>query len=358
MAGRHVHLEDVFRQRHDARHARGAAAEENPGAQIVGETGRLQILRDELENLLQPQRHDALKMPDVDALEFEAELVGEAQGLLLRRLGGQRGAMLQFQFMGARQRHFQPDREVAGNMVAADRQHAGMPDDAVGVGDVFRGAAADVNHQRAQLLLLVGQQRERHGNAVEHDVFHFQRRGADEADGILQAVGIAVDDVHVHLQPRAQHPDGVRHAVLAVHIKMLPHMVDDRVLGGKIDGLGVLDHVLDVVRRNFAVGGNDRVHAAVVEAADVPAADAEIDAADLHVGHLLGLENRMAQIFLDLFGVDDLALAHAVGARLAEADDVQRALGVLLADHDANLGCADFEAGNDVGIVKHFSSGF
>ncbi len=118
---------------------------------------------------------------------------------------------------------------------------------------------------------------------------------------------------------------------------MLAHGVNDGVLGGQIDRLRIFHHVLHIVLGNFAVGGNHRMHAAIVETANMPAADAEIHAADFHVGHLLGLEHRRAQILLDLFGIDDLALAHAARARLAEADDVQRAVGVLFADHDANF---------------------
>ena len=183
----------------------------------------------------------------------------------------------------------------------------------------------------------LGQQGERRGEAVENNFLHFQLQAFHEADGILQAVGVAVDDVHVHFQPRAEHPDGIGDAVLAVHKKMLADGVNDRVLGGQIDGLGIFDDVLDIVLGNFAVGGNDRMHAAIVEAADVPAGHAEINAADFHVGHLLGLDDGVAHVFLGLRGVHDLALAHAARARLAEADDVQRAVGVLFADDGANF---------------------
>ena len=56
-----------------------------PGAQIIEQPGLLQILRDQLENLLQPQRHDALQMLDVDGLERQAEFVGDGDGLAFDR---------------------------------------------------------------------------------------------------------------------------------------------------------------------------------------------------------------------------------------------------------------------------------
>ena len=82
--------------------------------------------------------------------------------------------MFEFQFFRAAQRHFQAVGQIVGNVVAADRQHAGVPDDAVGINDVIGRAAADVNDQRAEFLLLARQQRERRGQAVEDDFVHFQ----------------------------------------------------------------------------------------------------------------------------------------------------------------------------------------
>ena len=49
----------------------------------------------------------------------------------------------------------------------------------------------------------------------------------DGADGVLQAVEVAVHDMHVHLQPRAQHAHRIGDAVLAVHEKMLANGVQD-----------------------------------------------------------------------------------------------------------------------------------
>ena len=215
--------------------------------------------------------------------------------------------------------------------------------DAAGVHDVIGRAAADVNDQRAQFLLLAGQQRERRGEAVEDDFVHFQLQTFHQADGVLQPVGVAVHHVNIHFQARAQHSDRVRHPVLAVHEKMLADGVDDVVFGGQIDGLRIFDHVLHVVLGNFAIGRNHRMDAAIVEAADVPAGNAEIDIADLHVGHLFGLDDGIAHVLLGLGRVRDLALAHAARTGLAEADDVQRAVGAALAHDGADLRRADFQ---------------
>jgi hypothetical protein len=96
--------------------------------------------------------------------------------------------------------------------------------------------------------------------------------------------------------------------------------------------------------------------AAIVEAADVAAGDTEINVADFHVGHFLGLDDGIPHVLLGLRRIHDFALADAARARLAEADDVQRAVGSLFADHGADFRRANFQTDNDVRIVKHFSS--
>ena len=71
---------------------------------------------------------------------------------------------------------------------------------------------------------------------------------------------------------------------------------------------------------------------AVVESADMSACDAEVDAADFDIGHLLGFHDGVAHIFLGHGRVADFAFAHAAGFGLAEADDIEVAFGVQVAD--------------------------
>ena len=94
---------------------------------------------------------------------------------------------------------------------------------------------------------------------------------------------------------------------------MLADGMNDVVLRGQIDRLGVLDDVLDVLLGNFAIGGHNRVDAAIVKTADVAAGNAEVGAADFNVRHLLGFDDRVAHVLLGHGRVANLALAHAAG---------------------------------------------
>src|SRR5205809_6027734 len=102
---------------------------------------------------------------------------------------------------------------------------------------------------------------------------------------------------------------------------MLTHYVNDAVFGWKVDGFGILDRVFHVGFNDLPVVRGDGMKAAVVEAANVPATDAQIDAADFDVGHLLGLDDGVPDILLGEGEVDNLALAHTARFALTEPNN-------------------------------------
>src|SRR4051812_29773484 len=161
----------------------------------------------------------------------------------------------------------------------------------------------------------------------------------------------------VHLNTRAEHADRITDTILAIDEKMLADCMDDMILRGQINDLGVFDHVLDVLFTNFPISGNNRMNAAVIEAAQVAAGDPQENAADLDISHLLRLDNSVANVFFHHLRVGDFALANTTGARLAEAHDIQRVFGAQFADDGTDFGRADFKTNDDGGRgVKHVSS--
>ena len=53
----------------------------------------MQILRDQLEDFLQPQPHDAAQVFYADFFQLQADFVGDGEGLSLDGLIDQRGAV-------------------------------------------------------------------------------------------------------------------------------------------------------------------------------------------------------------------------------------------------------------------------
>jgi len=103
-------------------------------------------------------------------------------------------------------------------------------------------------------------------------------------------------------------------------------------------------HAATIVVADFLLLLGNIHRATVIKARDVRAGDAGIHAFDLHVALLFRVRKRLVDALLRSVKIDDLALAHAARRRLADAENLQRAHRFCLADHDANLRCADLES--------------
>ena len=102
-------------------------------------------------------------------------------------------------------------------------------------------------------------------------------------------------------------------------------------------------------------GSNDA--AAIVEALDVRAGDADVNAANHDVALLFGIDHRFVHAFHRRLEIDDLAFAHAARRRLADTENLDRAIGPAFADDDANLRCANFETDHQI-TTCHFLNPF
>src|SRR2546427_93425 len=156
----HRQTENRLGQFFDLRNARGATTQENTRAQIIQEAGPADFLRDELKNFRQAQRHNAAKMLQIDRALRQAVALRERDRLAFRSLIYQRRAVFDFELLRAAQRNLQPVSQVVRDVVAADREQSGVFHYAVRTDDVFGRAPADIDDERAQLLLLVAQQRQ------------------------------------------------------------------------------------------------------------------------------------------------------------------------------------------------------
>src|ERR1044071_1666169 len=163
-------------------------------------------------------------------------------------------------------------------------------------------------------------------------------------------------DMDVDLDPCAKHTHRVGNAVLSVDQKMLPDSVHNMILGRQVNSFCVLDNILHVLFGDFSVSGSDRMNATIIEAAHVATGDTQINTADFNIGHLLSLDDCMSDVLLGRWSISNLSFAHATRACLAEANNVQSALGTQFANDSTNFGRADFEANNDGGWVKHVFS--
>ena len=225
--------------------------------------------------------------------------------------------------LGVGERRAESDRDVVRHVIAAEREDRRVPDRALAHDRHVSCAAADVDQDDPELLL-VG---EEHGlggrNRLQHDVLHVEPGAVHRADHVVDRRDGAGHDVHLGLQAHAGHADRLAHAVLVVHHERLRQDVDDLAVGRQVDGARRVDDALDVDGRHLAIAAGDGDDAPAVHAADVSAGDARVDAGDLDAGLRLGVPDRLLDRVDRRFDVDDDAASEPPRRRRPEADHVE-----------------------------------
>ncbi len=257
------------------------------------------------------------------------------------------GPVADLEFLGDLDARLEPDRDVVGDVRAADRQDPGVERRAVlEEGQVDR-PGADVGDGHAELLLGLGQDRLGRCQRVDHQLVDLDPGRRDALGQVLDRRRGRGDDVGLDLEPQRAHPERVLDALLAVDREAAPLDVEDVAVGRDRDRPGDLDGAVDVLAGDLAVMGGDRDLAARVEALDVLAADADEGPVDLPAGQPLGALDGVRDRADGLVDVDDDALLETRGGHGAVAHDRQPAVAAHLADEGADLARADVDADED-----------
>ena len=85
-------------------------------------------------------------------------------------------------------------------MIAADGEDAALFHRAIDIKNVIGRAAANIDHERAEIFLVLGEHNLRGSQRAEDDVFDFERQFLDAPDRVLNAGAHAVDDVKIGFQ--------------------------------------------------------------------------------------------------------------------------------------------------------------
>ena len=212
------------------------------------------------------------------------------------------------ELLGDLDARLEPDRDVVGDVRAADRQDPGVERRAVlEEGEVDR-PGADVGDRDAELLLGLGQDRLGRRQRVDDQLVDLDPGRGDALGQVLDRGRRRGDDVRLDLEPQRAHPERVLDALLAVDREAAPLDVQDVAVGRDRDRPGDLDGAVDVLAGDLAVMGGDRDLAARVEALDVLAADADEGPVDLPARQPLGALDGVRDRADGLVDVDDDAL--------------------------------------------------
>src|SRR5439155_14610079 len=124
-------------------------------------------------------------------------------------------------------RRAQRHRNVAGDLIARDRDHRRMPDRPTGEHGEIGGASTDVHQAYAQFLLIVVEDRLRRSQRLKYHVPDLEPAAAHTLGDVLDRRHRAGDDVDLHLQPYAAHPERLAHVLLTIDDEFLRQDVQD-----------------------------------------------------------------------------------------------------------------------------------
>src|SRR5436190_3330164 len=347
-------LEDFLGQMVDATQMAASAGDEDALADVIDKRFLFQLPFQQLERFAQPQMNDCVKRFPFDIPAGKTGIILQQDGVARQAIAQRDAALLDFEFPRAGHRNAQAHRDVVGDVVAAYSKDAALFNGTVHIQNVVRRAAPNVDHERAEILLLLRQHNLRGRERGEDDVLHFQRQFLHAANCVLNAGPHSVDDVKIRLQFFPEHAHGVEHAVLPVHVVMLNNRMEKGVGGGNAHFASVDLYVLDVLLVDFLAIVRDHDATAVVKTLNVRTSDADVDATDHDVALCFGVHHRFMHALHGRFEIDDFSFPHAAGRRLAHAQNFDRAVGAALAHDDANLRCSNFEANHEIAAC-HFA---
>ena len=341
----------------DVPHARAAARQDDAGMETVDEILVLERLADHGEDLHQPGVHHGVECAPGDRPVVHQRVLPEldldAGGCAVR--GRDQGAgLLGLQSLGLRVGGLEGVRDVVGDMVAADADHARGDRVAVGVDGVAGRTAAEVDDERAVLLLVVLQDGVRGAGCREERFADLQMRGVRRGAGVLDAVAVRVDVEDVELEDASGH---------ALRGGDAAEVVEDVVLVDDVQELAVLrerqcarapERLVDLLVPDAGV--LDLREAEEGVGLDVLPGDDEEGVADrdLRAGLVLlalDLLEDGADGLRDLVDVEDLALADSRGGDLGVAGHLEPPAVLGLADGEDRPGRADLKCRVDVAHV-------
>src|SRR5208283_230464 len=338
----HRHVKHLLGELDGTFHLGAAAGEHDASRHGLLQPGAAQLVANQCEQFLVARLDD---FGERLAREPPRRTVADARhfdGLVGIRELRQRAGVLDLDVLGVLSRRAHGDRDVVRDLISGDRNHRGMTDRTAAEHRNVRGAAADVDHADAQVLFVLGEDRVARCELFQHDVVHRKSAALHALHDVLRGAVRAGDDVHLRLETHAGHADGVADPFLRIDDVFLRQDVQDFLIGRYRDRLGRVDDALDVALHDLLVpDGDDAVR---VEAAHVAARDPGVDRVNLAPRHQLRLFDRALNRLHGRLDVDHDSFLQPARRMAADADDLERPVGLDLAHDRDDLAGADVEA--------------
>ena len=353
MTGAHRNREYLARQLDHARQVRGAAAQHDTRGQPPRSVSRpLEFAADELEDLVHALVDDVrhqLARRGACALSRRGRQADHFARVHERRI---RRAMPLLQSLGVRLGHAQSLDQVARDVRAGILERREVANLALVKNRDAGRAAADFHERHAQFLFIVGENRVRGGERLEHEVGDAIAGALHALAQILRGRGLRRHEIHLHFEPRPRHADRIGDPFLLVDDVFLGDVVQQLVIAAQRDGARDFVHPRHVLRGDlFPAHRHDTGRAAC---GDVLTRDTAGHVGHARAGHPLGVLERGGNGARRLVDVAHDAPAHAAVFREPDAKNLgerrARQIARQLRDHRAGLGAAEIEPGDEAAI--------
>src|SRR5438034_556359 len=240
-------------------------------------------------------------------------------------------------------------------MVAAHCEAPALLDHAIGVQNVVARAAANIDHQSAEIFLVRRQDHLRRSKRAENHVLDVERQFFHAPDSVLNASTHAVDNMKIGLQFLPKHSDRIKDAVLPFDMVMLDDRMEKGILGRDTHLARADFYILDILFINLIAVFGEHHTAAVIKALKVRPSDCDVDASNHYVAFLLGIDYRFVDTLHRRFKIHNLAFTHATRRRLADTEDFDRAIRTAFTDDHANFRGSNLKANHQIAACHRFS---
>src|SRR5690606_10424178 len=252
----------------------------------------------------------------------------------------------QLDFFSVRRRCAQHGGDIAGNLVACDRNNCRVANRTARVNRDISRAAANVDQHNTQLFLVRRQASQAGRQGLQNQVLYFQAATANALHNILCGTDGAGHNMHAHFQAQAAHPNGFTYIFLRIDNEFLGQHMQHLLVSRNIDRFGCFDNTGDIGGGNFFVLYSH--HAAGIETGDVAAGDAGINLANLAVSHQLCLFQCALDRVDGGFDIDHNAFTHSLGFVLAQAQHFEAPFWQNLSHYGHHFTGADIECNDQV----------
>ena len=201
--------------------------------------------------------------------------------------------------------------EIVGEVIAADRHHAAVPDHTFVINDELARPSANIQQADAQLALIGLEHTLGAGQRLEDGVQNFHAGAIQRGHSVLRHGGKRSHYMHLHLELGTQHAGGIAHAVLLIHNELLRQQMHDLPIWRQRYRPGFFHGVADIVTSDLASARSQSDSATAVHAAQMHAANAHHGGFHRHARRSFGFFHCTLDTDYGFLQVHDGAFARA-----------------------------------------------